>query len=70
MRVRNSSAEHLGLITLDENVDHTRWPCISHPGNMTCEQAIKAATVRGLRTLAPAPSPHQARPFPQPQQER
>lgn len=28
-----------GLVTIDENVDHTLWPCLPHPQDMSCEQA-------------------------------
>lgn len=56
MKVRNAHGNHIGLQTLDENVLHTRWPCVSHPQAMTCEDAIYTVSKRGFRTLTPAPS--------------
>jgi hypothetical protein len=67
MDVKNAYPDHIGVMTLDTNVDHTRWPCISHPASMTCEQAQRAARTRGLRSLVPAPP--NVRPFPAPQRE-
>lgn len=53
MIVRNVSAEHIGLMTLDNNVNHTRWPCISHAPEIPCAEAVRAASKTGFRTLTP-----------------
>lgn len=68
MLIRNSSPDHIGLMTIDENVLHTRWPCFSHPASMACEVAQRLASKKGVRSLVPAASLAPARPFPQPQQ--
>ena len=67
MQVKNAHPGHIGLVTLDENVNHTRWPCISHPPEQECADALRIASRRGLRTLRPAPAG--VRNFPAPQQE-
>lgn len=69
MQIRNAYPDHIGLLTLDDNRSHVLWPCISHPASMACEQAQRLASKRGLRSLVPAPSNAQVRPFPAPQQE-
>ncbi|HSS25386.1 MAG TPA: hypothetical protein VLL82_13530 [Mycobacterium sp.] len=53
MDTRNGAADHIGLVTIDRNVDHTRWPCVSHPPEIACEEAIRLASKRGFRTLPP-----------------
>ena len=45
----------IGLQTVDCNVDHTRWPCVSHPPPVLCEDAVRSASRKGFRTLTPAP---------------
>ena len=45
----------IGLQTVDANVDHTRWPCVSHPPTVRCEDAVRSASKQGFRTLKPAP---------------
>lgn len=56
MDIHNSYAGHIGLQTVDTNVDHTRWPCVSHPPEMSCDVAVHAASRKGFRTLEPAKS--------------
>jgi hypothetical protein len=51
MDIRNSYPDHLGLTTTDRNVNHTRWPCVSHPPELQCDQAVQLAGKRGLRSL-------------------
>lgn len=51
----NAYADHIGLQTIDTNVDHTRWPCVSHPPNVLCEDAVRNASRKGFRTLVPSP---------------
>jgi len=46
----------IGLQTLDTNVDHTRWPCVSHPPTVRCDDAVRTASRKGFRTLVPAPA--------------
>jgi hypothetical protein len=48
---RNSYPDHIGLETIDRNVDHTRWPCCSHPPELSCEDAVAALGQRGIRSL-------------------
>jgi hypothetical protein len=67
MQIKNAHPDHIGLATFDENVNHTRWPCISHPPGQDCLEAQRIAGRRGLRTLQPAPAGVRA--FPAPQQE-
>ena len=52
----NAFADHIGLQTVDTNVDHTRWPCVSHPPTVRCEDAVRTASRKGFRTLSPAPA--------------
>jgi len=41
-------------MTLDENVDHTVWPCIPHDPNVDCNDALRAyRDPRGSRILRP-----------------
>lgn len=70
MDVKNAHPGHIGLRTIDNNVEHTLWPCLSHPASMTCEWAQRLASKRGARSLVPAPTNLTVRPFPAPQQER
>jgi hypothetical protein len=46
----------IGLTTTDTNVDHTRWPCVSHPPTTPCEDAVRTANRKGFKTLTPAPT--------------
>jgi hypothetical protein len=57
---RNAHPDHIGLQTIDRNTDHTRWPCVSHPPEVRCEDALAAAGRRGFRSL-PAQSRTPAR---------
>ena len=49
-----------GLTTIDENVDHTLWPCLPHHPSMTCQQAQAIyrdpREARILRPLPPMPA--------------
>jgi hypothetical protein len=51
---RNAHPDHIGLMTVDRNVNHTRWPCVSHPPELSCEQAMQIASRRSLRSLPAA----------------
>jgi len=51
----NAYPGHIGLQTVDTNVDHTRWPCVSHPPTVRCEDAVRTASKKGFRSLNPAP---------------
>ena len=55
MDTHNAFSDHIGLQTVDTNVDHTRWPCVSHPPTVLCEDAVRSASRKGFRTLTPAP---------------
>lgn len=45
-----------GVTTIDENVDHTLWPCLPHPQEMTCEMAqAMYRNPREGRVLRPLP---------------
>jgi hypothetical protein len=68
MIVRNGAADHIGLQTVDNNVNHTRWPCVSHPQDMSCEQAIYNVSKHGFRTLTPAQPVGPVRRFVPPEQ--
>lgn len=60
MDTRNSHAGHIGLQTIDRNVDHKRWPCVPHPAEVSCEDAIRLASKKSFRSLAPQrPTPRQ-----------
>jgi hypothetical protein len=48
---RNAAADHIGLVTVDRNVDHTRWPCISHPPELSCGDALRLYGKRGWQSL-------------------
>lgn len=50
---RNAYADHIGLVTIDRNVNHVRWPCVSHPPEVRCEDAVQQASRRGFRSLPP-----------------
>jgi hypothetical protein len=51
-----------GLVTIDENVDHTLWPCIPHPQDMSCQQAqAMYRNPREMRVLRPLPTTIHAR---------
>jgi hypothetical protein len=52
--IRNAYADHIGLVTIDRNVDHTRWPCVSHSPEISCDDAVRLASKRPLRSLSPA----------------
>lgn len=58
---KGSSATHKntaegGLTTIDENVDHTLWPCLPHAQEVSCEQAqAMYRNPREGRTLRPLP---------------
>jgi hypothetical protein len=52
--IRNAHPDHIGVLTIDVNVSHTRWPCVAHPANLECEEAVRLAARRPLRTLVPA----------------
>ena len=67
MQIKNAYPDHIGLVTIDNNVSHTRWPCISHPPEQDCTEAQRLAGKRGLRSLVPAPPGVQ--PFPLTQKE-
>jgi hypothetical protein len=67
VQIKNAHPGHIGLVTFDENVTHTRWPCISHPPEQDCADAQRLAGRRGVRTLRPMPTGVRA--FPAPQQE-
>lgn len=54
MDIHNAYADHIGVQTVDTNVDHTRWPCVSHSPDVRCEDAVRTASRQGLRTLVPA----------------
>lgn len=56
MDIHNAFADHIGLQTVDTNVDHTRWPCVSHPPTVRCDDAVRNAGKQGARTLRPAPT--------------
>ena len=51
MDTRNAHADHIGLQTVDRNVSHSYWPCVSHPPEMSCEEAVRLASRRGYRSL-------------------
>jgi hypothetical protein len=68
MIVKNTSLDHIGLETLDNNVNHTRWPCVSHPQSLTCEQALYTASKHGFRTLVPQQPQAPVRRFVPPEQ--
>lgn len=51
MDTRNAHADHIGLTTVDRNTDHVRWPCVAHPPELSCEEAVRAASRRGFRNL-------------------
>lgn len=53
MDIHNAYAGHIGVQTTDTNVDHTRWPCVSHPSTVRCEDAVRTASRKGFRTLTP-----------------
>jgi len=41
-------------VTLDEHVDHTRWPCVPHRRDVRCEDAVRAwRNPHDFRTLRP-----------------
>lgn len=69
MLVKNAYPDHIGLVTIDNNVNHTRWPCISHPPDQDCGEAQRIASRRGVRTLTPAPAGVHVQPFPLTQKE-
>ena len=48
---RNAFPDHIGHVTLDRNVNHVRWPCVSHPPEISCEDAIRLASKRSWRSL-------------------
>jgi hypothetical protein len=52
--MHNAYPDHIGVTTVDTNVDHTRWPCVSHDPSVRCEDAVRTASRQGLRTLVPA----------------
>lgn len=54
MDTLNAYAEHIGLHTIDRNVSHTRWPCISHPPEVSCNDALKLLNRRGAWRTLPA----------------
>jgi hypothetical protein len=66
--VKNGSPDHIGLMTLDNNVNHTRWPCVSHGQDLTCEQALYTASKHGFRTLVPQQPAPPVRRFVPPEQ--
>lgn len=51
MDIRNTDSGHIGLQTIDRNVSHTHWPCVSHPPELSCAEAIRLVGKRGFRTL-------------------
>jgi hypothetical protein len=53
----------IGLQTVDTNVTHDRWPCVSHPPEMRCADAIAALSRKPYRALSPASSQVPARDF-------
>jgi len=55
MLVRNAHPDHIGLETIDNNVEHTRWPCVSHPTSMPCLEAQHRLARKGIATLTQAP---------------
>jgi len=54
--IHNAFADHIGLQTVDTNVDHTQWPCVPHPPDVLCADAVRSASKKGFRTLVPANS--------------
>jgi hypothetical protein len=41
-----------GVVTLDENQDHTLWPCIQHDPSIPCDEALRMwQDPRGRRIL-------------------
>lgn len=43
-----------GVATLNENIDHTRWPCIPHDPTVPCDEALRQwQDPRGQRILRP-----------------
>jgi hypothetical protein len=43
-----------GIITLDENQDHTLWPCVQHDPRISCNEAQRMwQDPRAQRTLRP-----------------
>ena len=52
--MHNAHAGHIGLQTVDTNVDHTRWPCVSHPPDVPCSEAVMSAVRRPPHTLEAA----------------
>lgn len=43
-----------GLTTINENVDHTKWPCLPHDPETSCEMAqAMFRDPRAGRTLRP-----------------
>jgi hypothetical protein len=43
-----------GVVTLDEHVNHTRWPCVPHRADVSCSDAVRAwHDPRDFRTLRP-----------------
>ena len=51
----------IGLETIDTNVDHTQWPCVSQPPTVLCADAVRSASRRSVHTLRPAPAQLPAR---------
>ena len=42
------------MVTIDEHVDHTRWPCVPHRREVACDDAVRAwHDPRGWSTLKP-----------------
>jgi hypothetical protein len=45
-----------GVVTIDENIDHTRWPCVPHGPEIACAQAIiRYQNQQNGRVLRPLP---------------
>lgn len=63
MGIHNAYSDHIGLATDDVNVSHTRWPCVSHPPTISCQEAVSYLTRRGPRVLTPAPRQVPARDY-------
>jgi len=53
--IHNAYPDHIGLQTVDTNVSHTQWPCVSHPPTVLCADAVRTASKRSAHTLRPAP---------------
>lgn len=60
---RNAFHDHIGLQTVDTNVSHECWPCVSHPKNVRCRDAIAFLQRKPFRALTPAPRQVPSRDF-------